>query len=348
MSEPRDLAVQDDRQSTSLITAILAAAKDPGVDADKVKTMADLAVSLQDRELASEFSRAKAAAISEMPVVTKSGVIVIRDRETGRERQQGKFAKFEDIYRVVRPILERNNLALSFDIAERQGGGITVTPILTHANGYTERGGGMPLPADQSGGKNAVQAVGSASQYGKRYTMCAMLMIVTEGVDDDGNLGRTTAVSLPFEREQLVDREAREAAAAGRYLDWYFTQSPKDRGWLVASGLHAELGGGAALPEPKPEKLVVEDRPEPEPEPTGRGPKRTPLQMVEDFEARLKECKTSREVADLQGDEKVRKFLDGLQGKDRDLFERASQALATRYSTLVAAERSGEEERTLV
>src|SRR5689334_168057 len=109
-----EMTVADERQSNSFLTAILAATNDPNVDAVKMETLANLAVKLQDREREMEFNRAKNAAIMDMPVITKDGVIVIpANREKGTpERQQGRFARFEDIYRVVRPILQRNNLAL--------------------------------------------------------------------------------------------------------------------------------------------------------------------------------------------------------------------------------------------
>ncbi len=45
----------------------------------------------------------------------------------------------------------------------------------------------MPLPLDTSGSKNNIQGMGSSLTYGKRYLVTAMLNIVTEGEDKDGN-----------------------------------------------------------------------------------------------------------------------------------------------------------------
>jgi hypothetical protein len=52
----------------------------PEVDAEKAKVMAELMTNLEDRALKAEFNRAKNAAIMEMPVITKDGRIVIRDK----------------------------------------------------------------------------------------------------------------------------------------------------------------------------------------------------------------------------------------------------------------------------
>ena len=51
----------------------------------------------------------------------------------------------------------------------------------------------MKLPADTSGSKNVVQAIGSSVSYGKRYTMQALLNITSGGEDDDGHSGGEAA-----------------------------------------------------------------------------------------------------------------------------------------------------------
>ncbi len=47
----------------------------------------------------------------------------------------------------------------------------------------------MVLPHDATGSKNAVQAIGSSTAYGRRYTACALLNIssrLSADADDDG------------------------------------------------------------------------------------------------------------------------------------------------------------------
>jgi hypothetical protein len=363
MTDSRDLAHIESapppmRQSDNLLAQVIAAAKDPNVDANKMETLARLVNSQQDREREIEFNQSKNAAIMEMPVITKDGIITIPAKEGKPARTQGRFAKWEDIDRVVRPILAKHSLALSFDMAERQGGGITVTPILSHTNGYTQRGGAFPVPAEDSGSKNKAQSMGSSSSYGKRYAGCAMLNIVTEGVDNDG-AGRSTAVNLPFEREQVVREDAELAIAEGRYLEWFATQSPKDRGWLVDQPFHVEHGGQPriAAPEKRPEPRQRgqqrdpgperDDPPPPadngagDPDTGGGGPpaKRTPAQMCEDFEKRIDEIGSSREVIDYQAEPKIAAWMGKLQDAAPDLYQRIVDHAAKRYSTLVAKER---------
>jgi hypothetical protein len=219
----------------------------PDVDAAKAKVMADLMNGQEDRLLLTEFNRDLNAAIMDMPVITKAGIITIPAKDGKPERTQGRFARFEDIDRVVRPILDRHRLSIRFDIGE-VGGKVSVRPIIGHRNGQTWIGEAMTAPLDTSGAKNNVQGAGSTVSYLKRYTMCAALNIVTEGTDDDGSLGKF-AIGMTHEREVTVLEEAEEAHANGRYTDWFKEQSHKDRGWMVSSGHHSRLGGAPALPD---------------------------------------------------------------------------------------------------
>lgn len=232
-------------QSGSLLQQIIAASANVDVDAGKMKAMADLAIQLQDREQVQQFQRDYIAAVMAMPVITKDGRIVIKDKNNpNRVIQSTPFAKFEDLDRVVRPIARQHNLGYTFETGGELQTGIKVRCILRHTNGHVERGDAMPLPIENSGSKNNVQGVGSTNSYGKRYALQNALAIVAEGVDVDGH-DPGSVVSMPHEREHAVLQEAEAAHAEGRYQEFYSGSSPKDRAWLVTRGHHARLGGEA-------------------------------------------------------------------------------------------------------
>lgn len=350
MSESRELAPHEpagtamsvaEERFLQSINMIREAMLNPNVDAEKAKTMGELMMSLEDRSMKAEFNRDLNAAIMEMPIITKDGRIVIRDKDSGRERTQGRFAKLEDIDRVVRPIAARHNLAYSWDVGN-DGGSPIVSVILTHANGFERTSSGMKLPVDSSGGKNNVQGAGSAVTYGKRYTLCAAFNIQTEGMDDDG-AGGGQPVHIPYEREQTVMAEAEAAAAEGRYREFFARQSPKDRAWLITSGHDARLGGDAALPPPSPPAPPPPPPPPPParestpPEQTGDRGKRTPEQMTADYIAALEATKTRDAMMALQ--QRSEKFLAGIQDKHDALHQRISDATQQHYAKLVKAER---------
>ena len=64
---------------------------------------------------------------------------------------------------------------------------VRVTCILRHRLGHEQEGASLAGPADQSGGKNPIQGVGSSTSYLERYTFLATCGIVPTGTDSDGN-----------------------------------------------------------------------------------------------------------------------------------------------------------------
>lgn len=331
---PNDIATVEEpgtalapmRASDNLLAQVIAAAKDPTVDATKMETLARLVNTQQDREREIEFNRDLNAAIMEMPVITKDGRIVIK-KQGEPEREQGRFARLEDIDRVCRPIARRHNLAYSWDVGD-SGSGPVVAIILTHANGHQVTSSGMKMPLDTSGGKNNVQGAGSAVTYGKRYTLCARFNIQTEGADDDGNLGRGELVSLPHERAETVLAEAEEAHEAGTYPAFFGRQSPKDRGWLISNGHHVRFGGQLAIatdsPKPKP-------RAEREPEPD-KPKSMTARQWVDQFKIDLGQCSTTDAAAEFM--EEARESLDKLKATKEALWDEAQKAYRDRKTAI--------------
>jgi len=81
--------------------------------------------------------------------------------------------------------------SISFSTEPRQGGGVIIHGKLLHKGGHSQIYS-LPLPADDSGGKNNIQGIGSAVSYGKRYLITMIFNIVTVGEDNDGNVPPNT------------------------------------------------------------------------------------------------------------------------------------------------------------
>lgn len=90
---------------------------------------------------------------------------------------------------------------------------IKVTCVLTHADGHSESVN-LNSAADDSGGKNSIQAIGSAVTYLQRYTLLAATGLAALDQDDDG--GKAEKVERISEK-QIVDLMAlAEEAKADR------------------------------------------------------------------------------------------------------------------------------------
>ena len=161
-------------ESATILSVIQRAAADPQCDIEKMERLMAMHERMQDRQAGAAFNTAMAAMQSELPSIA----------ERGTGHNNARYALLEDINDVVKPIMQRHGFAVSFKV-EHHAGGINVTGILMHAAGHREQTT-MLLPNDTSGSKNAVQAVGSAVSYGRRYVICALLNITTRGADDDG------------------------------------------------------------------------------------------------------------------------------------------------------------------
>jgi len=163
-------------ESATIFQIIERAARDPNVDIDKMQRLMEM----HDKVQATRAKTAYAAAFSEMqpdlPEIIEHG-----------KSNNGSYALWEDINDKIKPVLSAHGFGISFRCG-RDGANVTVTAVLSHREGHSEETM-MLLPLDTSGNKNAVQAVGSSTSYGKRYTAAALLNLTSRGEDDDGKKG---------------------------------------------------------------------------------------------------------------------------------------------------------------
>lgn len=127
----------------------------------------------------SEFKKAAPPAIIKQSTV---------DFSTQKGRTNYNYANLGDIVQQVTPLLSKHGLHLCWQTETPEGNKpIKVTCHLTHKDGHRESVT-LSGPADQSGNKNAIQAIGSALTYLQRYSCLAILGLATME-DDDGRGG---------------------------------------------------------------------------------------------------------------------------------------------------------------
>lgn len=196
--------------AAAIIHVIERAALNPDIDITKMERL----IEMQERILARNAKAAYAAALSdlqqELPVIRERGGIKDRNGAV-----QSKYALWEDINEAIKPALAKHGFALSFRTG-REDGQIVVTGILSHREGHSEQTI-MHLPLDTSGSKNAVQAVGSSTSYGKRYTASALLNLTSTGEDDDGGAGGAGGFISEAQLEQLEDAAAKAQVDIPRF-----------------------------------------------------------------------------------------------------------------------------------
>lgn len=164
---------QEESAIVTLCSIVQNVATNKDVDVDKMSALLDMQERILNRNAKQEFSSALANLQAELPEVEKLA--------TGHN---SKYAKFEHILAAIKPHLIKYGFAITHRCDNREGL-ITVTAVLSHKGGHSEETS-VVLPADASGGKNAVQSIGSSMEYGRRYTMNALLGIATKDADVNG------------------------------------------------------------------------------------------------------------------------------------------------------------------
>lgn len=158
--------------------ALLDRAISQGASLDVIAKFMDLQERWEKGQARKAFDAAVSAAKAEIPVITKNA--------TGHNNKQ--YADFAAIARVVDPILGKHGLSYRFRTSQDEKT-IHVTCVLSHRDGHNEDTT-LAGPHDASGGKNAIQAIGSTLTYLQRYSLVQALGLAA-AQDDDGKAAGT-------------------------------------------------------------------------------------------------------------------------------------------------------------
>jgi hypothetical protein len=197
---------------SAILSIIERAARDPNVDIDKMERL----MAMQERAIAQRAQAAFAAAFAEMQIELPSVA------EKGKGHGSVTYATWEDINDAIKPVLAKHGFGLRFEVG-RANDRLSVTGVLMHREGHSERTT-MELPADTSGSKNAVQAVGSSTSYGKRYVAAALLNLTSRLKDDRDDDGRASGAPVCISDEQaekLRNRLTENGGDIDRFLKFF-------------------------------------------------------------------------------------------------------------------------------
>jgi len=181
-------------RSVGLLGMLERVALNPELPVEKLEKLLEMQIRIREIEAREAYATALAMMQPRLPNIAERGIV------TGRY----KYALWEDVVSTVTPILSAHGFSLSFR-TQSDKDHVTVTGVLMHAAGHSESTTLM-LPLDTSGNKPAVQALGSSTSYGKRYTAGALLNLRTGEQDNDGAPPRNT---LP----KITEHQAAELVA---------------------------------------------------------------------------------------------------------------------------------------
>lgn len=200
---------------SSLMRMIDRMTTDPNCKPETVLAMLDVQQKWEANEARKAFVAAMAEFKAEALTITKNKRVTYK---TDRGTTQYDHATLDNVTDVLVPALSKHGFSHRFDVAQSNGT-ITVSCILTHVLGHSERTT-MTAGPDKSGSKNDIQAIGSTVTYLQRYTLLAATGLAVGGTDDDGKGGKPETITPDqvAEIESLVAESANPEATRSAIL----------------------------------------------------------------------------------------------------------------------------------
>ncbi|MDO9364642.1 MAG: ERF family protein [Sphingopyxis sp.] len=180
---------------------LLGMALERGASVEVMTKLMDLRDRWEAGQHRKAFNEAIAEAKARIPTITKN--------RSGHNNK--RYADFAAIASVIDPVI--SEYGLSYRFRTTQTDRINVTCILSHKAGHSEETT-LSGPADTTGSKNAIQAIGSTLTYLQRYTLVQALGLAASDDDDGSGLNKGADAETISEDQTIELRELIEAAEA--------------------------------------------------------------------------------------------------------------------------------------
>lgn len=186
MAEQLALAERDAPAVQITPAAMLQLAASQQVDPDKLQKLMDFAERYQANQAKAAFNQAMSKFKAAPPRINKNKHVRF---ETQKGVTEYDHATLDNVTDIITKALSDVGVSHKWGV-EQKGAEISVSCILTHSLGHSESTT-LTATSDQSGGKNAIQAIGSTVSYLQRYTLLAATGMAVAGMDDDGKAAGT-------------------------------------------------------------------------------------------------------------------------------------------------------------
>ena len=184
-------------------------------------------------ELKKTFERDEARKAYHLAVAQfkNESIEIIKNKTVAYKDVSYNHASLDHIVEVTAPLLAKHGLSHNWDLEQGDKGRVTVTCVLTHSLGHSNKVALVGSP-DDSGSKNNIQRVASTVTYLERYTFLAITGLAAKDQDDDGansgerfdkaafEKGKTEGCEMGkfwFEHKDRIE-EIKDALADDNYL----------------------------------------------------------------------------------------------------------------------------------
>jgi len=170
------------------------------------------------------------------------GQIVPAKYDAQNPHLKSRYTTLASVWDAIRKPLSDNGLAV-VQIVTTEPDGMYLLTRLMHSSGQFVQAT-YPIAAGDSRGVSAAQAVGSALTYARRYSLTALVGVVSDD-DDDGNSAADPHTLRRFQPQP--QRQPEQSSSAGKqpqdppgFSVWADWQSPADAiQWGLSQGVFA-------------------------------------------------------------------------------------------------------------
>jgi hypothetical protein len=193
-----------------------------GVGVDVIEKLMGLQERWEANQARKAFDAAMAAASAEIPVISKNRTV---DFTSPKGRTRYQHEDFAQITRAIDPILSKYGLSYRYRTSS-ESDKVTVTCVVAHRDGHSQENS-LSGPPDQTGNKNALQAIGSTVTLLQRYTLKSAFGLAVSD-DDDGNAAGTDE-KISDEQAATITALVQETKSdVTRFLKWANAESISD------------------------------------------------------------------------------------------------------------------------
>jgi hypothetical protein len=167
---------------SAAIMAIIERAMETDFDLNRIEKLLELKERWDANEARKAFTVAMAAFKADPPKIFKDTHVRFKTQKGETEYTHASHA---EVVEKIAAGLGKHGLSHRWDVSQEQNR-ITVTCIVTHALGHSERIV-LSAPPDDSGTKNVIQAIGSTIHYLERYTILSITGLTSADLPDADN-----------------------------------------------------------------------------------------------------------------------------------------------------------------
>ena len=189
--------------------ALIERAISSGAGMDTIERLLAMHERLEETAKRKAFDGAISSAKGEIGPIAKNRMVDFTNKSG--QRTAYAFEDLAEIARTVDPVLSKFGLSYRYRTTQT-GCNVRVACVVSHRDGYSEETA-LEAPADTSGSKNSIQAVGSTITFLQRYTLKSALGLSVAS-DDDGRTAEPQA-----EDAAPAELTARQAAELRRLVE---------------------------------------------------------------------------------------------------------------------------------